>query len=54
MKELMMEVKVSKQDKYRRRLKKDHRISKSEERKAEVRVEIESDFCKECWLWRAF
>ena len=50
MKESMMEAKISKGDKDHTRLQKDQKISQSEEEKAEARVEIESDLCKECSL----
>jgi len=50
MNESMTDAKISKRNKFRTRLHKDHRIIKSEEKKAEVRVEIEHDLCKECSL----
>ena len=50
MKESMIDTKISKRNRYRTRLHKDQRNIKSKENKAEVRVEIESDLCKECGL----
>ena len=50
MKEATIKSKLSALDKDRTWLQKGNRISKSEKRKAEVRVEIESDLCKECSL----
>jgi len=50
MKEPIVKTKIPKRDKDSAQLQDSQRIKINEERKAEARVEIDSDLCKECGL----